>query len=404
MIIRAAASVLHLNKNLKIRHFPSPIQLIFCLVLLLLVLVYSPAFAADKQASAQQLQELNQRIKALEQSLNEVKGAKADVLKALRSSEKKISDTARAIRSNVASSKRLNKQLAELRAEQRELKLKQNLQQQYLEKQIRSAYAMGRQEYLKVLLNQQQPDQVSRVLRYYDYINKERSRHIDEYMQTTQKLGAVEKEIVQKDYVLSSTREKLEQDRERLKSEQKKRETLVAQLDKEISGKGQELAALHQDRQRLERLLEEVRQAIVNIPMPKDTRPFKSMRGKLPWPLKGPVAYAFGSEQIKGKLRRNGMVIRGREGSDIKAIHSGRVVFADWLRGYGALLILDHGDGYMSLYGHNQSLLRESGDWIHAGEIIATAGRSGGQSRSGLYFEIRSKGAPQDPISWLGRR
>lgn len=400
--------MLQLNKNLNTRHLLLPVQLISCALAFLLLafslLTSGQVLAADKEVSAQQLKELNSRIKTLEQSLNQVKGAKAEVLKELQASEEKIADTAKAIRSNLASSKRLQSRLSELRAEKGDLKLKQNQQKDYLEKQIRSAYAMGRQEYLKVLLNQQQPDQVSRVLRYYDYINKERSRHIDEYLETARSLNRVEKEILQKDYVLSTTRSKLEADRGRLKAEQKKRETLVAQLDKEISGKGQELVTLNQDRARLEQLLEEVREAIVNIPMPKDTRPFKSMRGKLPWPLKGRVAYAFGSEQIRGKLRRNGMVIRGNEGTEIKAIHSGRVVFADWLRGYGVLLILDHGNGFMSLYGHNQSLLREAGDWIHAGESIATVGRSGGQSRSGLYFEIREKGAPQDPIIWLGRR
>lgn len=400
--------MLHLNKNQKIRPLPHSEQQIRSLLVLLLlsVLLILPSIsqAADKEVSAQQLKELNTRIKNLEQSLNQVKGAKAAVLKELQASEKKIADTAKAIRSNLASSKRLKSRLSELKAEKADLTLKQNQQKNYLEKQIRSAYAMGRQEYLKVLLNQQQPDQVSRVLRYYDYINKERSRHIDEYLETAKTLDRVKKEILQKDYVLTTTRSKLEADRGRLKAEQKKREGLVAQLDKEISGKGQELATLNQDRARLEQLLEEVREAIVNIPMPKDTRPFKSMRGKLPWPIKGRVAYAFGSEQIRGKLRRNGMVIRAGEGTEIKAIHSGRVVFADWLRGYGVLLILDHGNGFMSLYGNNQALLREAGDWIHAGESIATVGRSGGQTRSGLYFEIREKGAPQDPIIWLGRR
>ncbi|MFG1490576.1 hypothetical protein ABMA58_15100, partial [Oceanospirillum sp. HFRX-1_2] len=262
-----------MNKTLKIGHNSLSEQPVCSLLTLLLslFLLTTTVQAADKDVSAQQLKELNTRIKTLEQSLNQVKGAKAEVLKELQASEKKIADTAKAIRSNLASSKRLQSRLSELRAEKADLKLKQNQQKDYLEKQIRSAYAMGRQEYLKVLLNQQQPDQVSRVLRYYDYINKERSRHIDEYLETARSLDRVEKEILQKDYVLSTTRSKLEADRGRLKAEQDKRETLVAQLDKEITGKGEELATLNQDRARLEQLLEEVREAIVNIPMPKDT-------------------------------------------------------------------------------------------------------------------------------------
>ncbi len=376
---------------------------VFCLCLLVL----PPVWAADsKKVSAQQLEALNKRIKSLEKSLNQVKGDRTQAARKVKQSEKNIAQTARGIRDNLKSSKKLKKQLGKLRQEQLELSKKQTRQKSYLEKQIRAAYAMGRQEYLKVLLNQQQPDQVSRVLRYYDYINRERGRHIDQYLAISKEKSRIEQEIKQKDFSLTSLRGKLEEKRDRLQGEQKNHQTLVAKLDKEIKGKGNQLSTLNQDRKRLEKLLKEVQAAIINIPTPKDTRPFYKMKRKLPWPLTGRnrVRHTFGSEEIKGKLKRNGMVIIANEGDDVKAIHSGRIVFADWLRGYGVLLILDHGNGYMSLYGYNQTVLKEPGDWIHAGEVIATAGRSGGQSRSGLYFEIRKKGAPINPLYWLSKK
>ncbi len=378
----------------------------YLLSIICLALVVVQPVAANEKASEKQLEALNKRIKSLEKSLNQVKGDRTEAAKKVKQSEKLIAQTARGIRDNINSSKKLQKQLDKLRQEQRELSRKQDQQKYFLEKQIRAAYAMGRQEYLKVLLNQQQPDQVSRVLRYYDYINRERGRHIDEYLAVAKKKSLVEKEIVQKDFSLQSLRGKLEQKRDRLKGEQKNHQSLVAKLDKEIKGKGSELKKLGQDRARLEKLLKEVQAAIINIPVPKDTRPFRKMKRQLPWPLTGKnrVRYTYGSEQIKGKLKRNGMVLIANEGQDVKAIHSGRVVFADWLRGYGVLLILDHGGGYMSLYGYNQTVLREPGDWIHAGEVIATAGRSGGQARSGLYFEIRKKGAPLNPLYWLNKK
>lgn len=358
----------------------------------------------NQKVSAQQLRELNSRIKTLEQSLNQVKGAKAETQKKLQESEVSIAKLSKDIHHNLESSNKLKSQLQVLRVERIELSQKQAQQKDYLEKQIRAAYAMGRQEYLKVLLNQQQPDQVSRVLRYYDYINRQRSRHIDEYIATSKDKARVEKEITQKDFALGELRSKLEERSAKLEQEQKNREQLLASLDSEIKDKNTELDTLNQDRARLEKLLKEIEQAIVNIPVPKDSRPFNSMKGKLPWPIKGLVAHGYGSERIPGKLKRYGLEIRAKEGAPIKAIHSGRVVFADWLRGYGVLMIIDHGNGYMSLYGHNQALLKEQGDWVHAGENIATVGRSGGQSRSSLYFEIRQQGQTQDPIKWLGRR
>ncbi|MBB1486686.1 murein hydrolase activator EnvC family protein [Oceanospirillum sediminis] len=362
----------------------------------------------DRKASKEQLEALNQRIKSLEKSLNQIKGTRAEAGKKLRHSEKLIAQTARSIRENISTSEKLQQQLKGLKVELVELKKKENIQKSLLERQIRAAYAMGRQEHLKVLLNQQQPDRLARVMRYYDYINRERGRRIDDYVAVAEQKRQVETEVRQKEFSLQGLRTKLEEKQQHLEKEQKNHEQLVAQLDKDIKGKDSELSTLNQNRQRLEQLLKEVQAAAaaIRIPKPKDTRPFTSMKKKLNWPLKGRnrVRYTYGSAEVAGKLKRNGMVIAADEGQDVNAIHSGRVVFADWLRGYGVLLILDHGNGYMSLYGYNQTVLKSPGDWVNSGELIATAGRSGGQSSAGLYLEIRRKGRPIDPLSWLTQK
>jgi len=157
------------------------------------------------------------------------------------------------------------------------------------------------------------------------------------------------------------------------------------------------------DRSQLERLLDAVEQSIANLEIPSDYRPFHKLKGKLHWPTKGKISKRFGSSRSGSNLRWQGVTLTAKEGSEVNAIHHGRVVFADWFRGSGLLIIIDHGDGYMSLYGHNQSLLIEPGDWVTVGEQIATVGNSGGKKHAGLYFEIRHKGQPTDPRHWCKR-
>ena len=159
---------------------------------------------------------------------------------------------------------------------------------------------------------------------------------------------------------------------------------------------------LQRDRQELEELLEAIEQAVVELQLPEDYQPFASTRGTLAWPVDGRRRNSFGASRGAGGMRWHGINLAAAEGSAVRAIHHGRVVYADWLRGSGLLLILDHGDGYMSLYAHNQSLLKEVGEWVAPGTPISTVGNSGGLDRAGLYFEIRKDGKPVDPVVWMG--
>jgi septal ring factor EnvC (AmiA/AmiB activator) len=157
---------------------------------------------------------------------------------------------------------------------------------------------------------------------------------------------------------------------------------------------------MEQNRKELEKLVAAIEKAVANLEVPDDYQPFKAARGTMPWPIGGKRANSFGRPRNEGKMRWQGVTIPASEGDSVKAIHHGRVVYADWLRGSGLLMIIDHGEGYMSLYAHNQSLLREVGEWVSAGTPISTVGNSGGQEQSALYFEIRHQGKPTNPTKW----
>jgi septal ring factor EnvC (AmiA/AmiB activator) len=156
-----------------------------------------------------------------------------------------------------------------------------------------------------------------------------------------------------------------------------------------------------EDQEELQRLLELIEQAVADLEVPAEYQAFEAFRGQLPWPVAGRASNRFGARRGQGTLRWQGLVIPAEEGSTVNAIHHGRVVFADWFRGSGLLLIIDHGDGFMSLYAHNEALLREVGEWVSAGAAVATVGNSGGRAEPGLYFEIRKDGKPTDPVAWL---
>jgi septal ring factor EnvC (AmiA/AmiB activator) len=202
---------------------------------------------------------------------------------------------------------------------------------------------------------------------------------------------------------LKKAKVQLQQEHKALVSNKVSREKNLAKINYRIKDKDQLLKKLNSDRQELEELIDAVEQTIANISIPSDYRPFAQLKGKLPWPISGKPSNRFGSSRSGSKLRWQGINIPSNPGTNIKAIHHGRVVFADWLRGSGLLLIIDHGDGYMSLYAHSQSLLSETGDWVGTGETIATAGNSGGQQQTGLYFEIRHNGKPSNPHKWCKR-
>ncbi|WP_255873845.1 murein hydrolase activator EnvC family protein [Microbulbifer elongatus] len=367
----------------------------------LLSLALVPACLAQSSDEQQQarLAEIKQRIETLQQELNQVKGERDQLLKDLEANEKDISELLQRIDKIKSDMQSRGEKLQELKQEQQQLQESRRSMQRRVEQEVAAAYRLGRQEQIKLLLNQQDPQHIARQLRYHDYFLKQRSRVIEDYVSTLDQLATVSSGIEREQDTLARERDQLEEKRRALVSAQNTRQRTLDKLARQLASKSGELDQLNSDRSRLQRLVDEVGRAIASLISPSDDTPFAKQRGRMHWPTSGRRANAFGQRRANG-ITWTGVTLRAREGAPVKAIHRGRVVFSDYLRGQGMLIILDHGDGYMSLYGHNQSLTRAIGEWVERGDTIAKVGNTGGMSQPGLYFEIRRNGKPQDPTVW----
>ena len=266
---------------------------------------------------------------------------------------------------------------------------------------LRSAYAIGRDEQLKLLLQQNDVAAIARVLAYNRYFQRARIGRIDALSVDLESLATVQESIRRKSAELAATRDARATEGTRLDGERSEREALVVELDAKLKEQGARVAALGKDEKALSALLEKLRDVFADIPKQlSGAEPFASMRGRLAWPLTGKVVTAFGAADESGR-HSSGLLLAAKPGTAVHAVSHGRVAFADWLRGYGLMIIVDHGDGYLSLYGCNETLLKDVGDWVNVGETIATSGSSGGQKTPGLYFELRTKGQAVDPRGWL---
>jgi septal ring factor EnvC (AmiA/AmiB activator) len=280
------------------------------------------------------------------------------------------------------------------------IRLKQRHDQ--LAEQIRAAYRLDSQSRLKLILNQASPAQLGRMLAYYDYINRAQVSKISGLREALTTLDTMQQSIDQElsrlEMVQTEQREVMDQ----LDQQRKQRRTLLVELDERIEDKASRLRELERNRQDLEKLLERLTDVLADIPADLGKHlGVARQKGRIPMPVKGPVRYAFGQSR-GGGLHWQGWLIAAPAGSEVSAVAYGRVAFADWLRGYGLLIIIDHGEGFMSLYGHNESLLYEAGDWVEPGQIISVIGVRTGNDQ-GLYFELRKNGKSVDPAAWLAR-
>ncbi|MFT5118180.1 MAG: septal ring factor EnvC (AmiA/AmiB activator) [Kiritimatiellia bacterium] len=367
-------------------------------------LSFSQTLLADTEAEYQQrLKALSSSIKVLHAELKTTKNSKDKLQQSLQTSEQNMAGLSKKIANIKEALAREKKQLTQLQAQRAKLDKHRQGQQQQIINTIRQAYQLGRQSQLKLLLNQEDPERLGRLVKYHDYIVNAHQRDVDAYITTIDELAVVERTIITATQKLEKQQQRLTKRSQELQLSQKQRLTTLAKLTSSLKQKGQQLRTLSADRQRLEDLLVEATNALANLRLPSGAQAFSQVKGKLPMPTNGKVLFAFGSPQFDGKLKRKGIFISNRTGAEVVSVHHGRVIFSDYLRGHGLLLILDHGDGYMSLYGHNQTLLKETGDWASPGETIATVGNTGGQQKVGLYFEIRHQGRPQNPRSWLKR-
>ncbi len=374
--------------------------------LLMFVAPLGMAVAGDSsipQQREKELQGLRQRIADLQDRIERARGKQSRLSRQLRDSEQKIGRLARGLRVLKGRLKRKTRRLQELQAREADQQRVLRQEQALLAAQVRAAYAMGRQEQLRILLNQQDSAVVSRMLAYYDYLNRERARRMGLIRERLQELAQTRTEISEEQARLERLRDEQVQQKLGLEQQQQVRRKVLRRLASEIRGQGARLSRLRKNEKQLQALLRGLQEALADIPANVGgQRPFASAKGHLRWPLRGVIRHAFGEPKI-GKLRWDGVMISAPEGREVHAVHAGRVAFADWLRGFGLLLIIDHGDGYMTLYGHNQGLFKEAGDWVEAGEPVAAAGSTGGRKASGVYFAIRRHGKAVNPARWCRR-
>jgi len=384
-------------------HIPDSLKkcLIFCLIISL------PCSAVADSATAyqQRLDKIRDKITDVLSALSQKKDKRDSVRTELRKLEVKIAVSAKKLRKTQRKHKKSVKNLKTSRSELKKLNRYLAKQRNVLADQLRSAYAMGQQPQLKMLLNQQDPTEMGRAMVYFSYLNRARSKEIETYLSSIEKQKALEASIKKSTTDLAALVIAKKHEKKQLSSNRNKRKKLLVRLNKDIVSQQLTLDDLQSSRSRIEDLLMSLGELLADIPAEAvNQKPFGQLRGKLPWPVKGRFRANFGTSRMQGDLKWNGVVINADYDTRVRAITHGRVAFADWLQGYGFITIIDHNDGYMSLYGYTQELHKQVGDWVEASEVIATVGDSGGQSRSGLYFEIRKQGKPINPQKWCSSR
>ena len=288
-------------------------------------------------------------------------------------------------------------QKSALAAESTALEKKRGAEGRRISQHLNAAYRMSGQDFFKLLLNQENPEQLDRMIRYHQYFSTERGKILQGFRATLSAIETNRQEIEANEAQLVNQRKATAAQQTVFANELAERKQLITNLDRTTRGKQAEQQRLEKDRIRLQSLLQELAKRAEKA----DGQEFASRRGQLPWPTKGTQKNGFGEPRADGRLRWQGNYIVTRPGEIIRSVHRGRVVFAEWLRGFGLLTIVDHGNGYMSLYGYADVLLKQPGDRVESGEQIANSGRSGGQNADGLYFEIRKDGKPIDPSRWL---
>lgn len=354
----------------------------------------SAADKAEKQAELEAIQEkIASRLEALEQRQQRLTKTERE----LKQLEQKTSSLATELRNTRQQQQQLEQRIDANRQRQQQLQKKQQQQLQWLQKQLVNAYTNGQHDFLKLLLNQQDPAKLERMLSYYQYFNQARVEQIEQIKQLAQQLTELVQQLVRQNEELNALQNQQQRQRQRLTDQKHEQEQLIAELQQQQRSDQARLENLEQSREQLEQVIVTIEQALQ-----ADVRlvGLQPVRNQLTWPTDGRVKKIFGQSR-EGPLRWKGILIEGDNGQSVRAIADGRILFADWLRGFGLVTVIDHGEDYMSLYGHNQTLVKSVGEEVKMGEEIALMGQSGGRSRASLYFEIRHQGTPQNPTQWI---
>ncbi len=355
--------------------------------------------ASDLKQRQSQLKEIQKQISSQQSNLKDASNQREKLIKLLKQDEQAIAEAAKKVNQTKASLKVTDEKLAELDTRKVEIDKLKKIQQQTLANQLTSAYLAGNHDYTKMMLNQQNPASIERLLAYYQYLNDARIGSIDKLQATITELNSIEAEQKEQQTKLNALMLEQEQQAQVLTQEQGQRQQTLAQLQRTLNSQGAKLEQLQIEEASLKRVVE---QALTAMKANPSMEGLGTINQKLNWPTQGRIRSSFGSPR-SGQVKWKGVILAAPEGQSVTAIASGKVIYADWLRGFGMVMVVDHGKGYMSLYGHAQTLLKNAGDIVNKGETIALVGRSGGQAEPGLYFEVRHKGQAVDPARYCKR-
>jgi murein hydrolase activator len=406
----------------------------------LLMLVALGGFAAPKE----ELKELRERIEELKKELAEQEETKAEVSDALKDSEQAISASNRSLSELSQAQRRTKTELRNLLDRSAAVQASVKRRQGQLEKLLTARYIHSSQNSTALLLSGKDPSDISRLLHYYQYVARAHAEGIRELRGDLAELNGLTEQVRAKSDELKTVASKERQEKTQLEKERQNKQQVLSRIGDEIQKNRKEFNTLKRDEARLTKLIErlalmikrkeEARRAALRAqalkrqaeakrhkPAEKGEKPavvarndvlpdddldglaFAKLRGRLRLPVRGELTNRFGSPRSDSGISWSGLFIRASEGQEVKAIAAGRLVFADWLRGFGNLAVIDHGNGYMSVYGNNEALLKQAGEMVQGGETVASVGNSGGNPESGLYFELRHRGKAFDPMAWIMR-
>jgi murein hydrolase activator len=362
----------------------------------------APAVGGDDAGrDTEALEQLRARIQVLQQTLEQDRSRRGELRQILETTERRMAD----LQGELAT---LRRRIAEQTARQRQTAAEReqaeaalNRHYSVLAQQVRAAYIIGQRGKAKLLLNQDHTEQMSRVMTYYDYLNRARARHIEDVRTLVQTLQTLETRLRQETAELESMRSEHEGRLTALEAARAERQEMVKQLGQRIVHEERELRQLRADERQLSRLIRELQTVLADVPGDLGTRPLDALRGQLPWPVAGRLLAGYGQPKAGGALKWNGLWIAGREGDPVRAVARGRVAYVGWMHRYGLIVVLEHEGGYYTLYGHAQSAAVAIGDWVNGGDVIANVGATGGHEKPGLYFELRKGTDPINPRPWL---
>lgn len=389
-------------------------------ILSCLLLQVCPALAAP-DSRQEELGDLRARIQALQRELEQASEDRSGAADALRKSERSISNVNRGLRNLAQRQRDLSRNLKQLGQDTQSTQADIADQQKRLAELLRQRYIHGDNDAIKLMLNGQNPGEAARGLEYYGYIGRARTQLIREYQASLARLQELEAAVQQKQASLEQIQRDRVAQKKALESEKAARQDVLYRLSSQIRRQRNEINTLVQNEKRLSQLIERLARLAASRKVKPAAKPtgkpgqkvehvadaslagldFQRLKGKLALPVAGEILHRFGQSRPGGGPAWKGLFIRARQGEEVRTVGTGKVAFSDWLRGFGNLLIVDHGDGFLSLYSNNESLYKQPGDPVRAGDVVATVGATGGQDEPGLYFELRRQGKPFDPMDWV---